>query len=79
MQIESVQEIDQRFKDVMGRLTFQIHNQQHREWFIAGALPRIHDPLIQHKVMSHLEALDIAMKLESSPIRDSVGMEQVQT
>jgi hypothetical protein len=47
VQNESVWEFDQRFKDVMGRLTFQIPDQQHREWFIAGLLPHIHSPLIQ--------------------------------
>jgi hypothetical protein len=41
VQTESVWDFDQRFKDVMGRLTFQIPDQQHQEWFIAGLLPHI--------------------------------------
>jgi hypothetical protein len=36
-------------------------------------------PLIQQKVVSQPEALEIAMKLESSPVGDSGGMAQVQT
>jgi hypothetical protein len=53
VQTESVWDFDQCFKDVMGRLNFQIPDQQHQEWFIAGLLPHIRRPLIQQKVMSH--------------------------
>jgi hypothetical protein len=38
VQNETVWDYDQRFKYVMGRLTFQIPDEQHREWFIAGLL-----------------------------------------
>jgi hypothetical protein len=69
----------QHFKDVMGRLNFQIPDQQHQEWFIAGLLPHIQRPLIQQKVTSQPEALEIAMKLEASPTGDIGGMAQVQT
>jgi hypothetical protein len=79
VQTESVWDYDQCFKDLMGRLTFQIPDQQHQEWFIAGLLPHIHRPLIQQKVVSQPEALEIAMKLEASPVGDSGGMVQVQT
>jgi hypothetical protein len=64
VQTESVWDYDQRFKDLMGRLTFQILDQQHIEWFIAGLLPDILCPFVQQKVALHLEALEIAMKLE---------------
>jgi hypothetical protein len=63
----------------MGRMTFHIPDQQHREWFIVRLLPHIHRPLIQQKVTSQPEALEIAMKLESSLVGDSGGMAQVQT
>jgi hypothetical protein len=52
VQNETVWDYDQRFKDVMGRLTFHIPDEQHREWFIAGLLPHIRCPLTQQKVMS---------------------------
>jgi hypothetical protein len=35
---ESVWDYDQRFKDLMGRLTLQILDQQNKEWFIARLL-----------------------------------------
>jgi hypothetical protein len=66
VQIESVWDYDKDFKDVIGRLTFHILDQRHQEWFISGLLPHISRPLIQHKVVSHPEALEITMKLESS-------------
>jgi hypothetical protein len=47
VQTKFVWEFDQRFKFVMGRLTFKIIDQQHREWLIVGLLPHIHGPLIQ--------------------------------
>jgi hypothetical protein len=62
---------DQRFKDVMGRLTFHTPNQKHQEWFIAGLLPHIRRPLIQQKVALEAEALKIALKIESSPTGDT--------
>jgi len=63
----------------MGRFTFQIFDQQHREWFIAGLFPHIRNPLIQQKVMLQLEASDIEMKLEASLVGETRGMAQVQT
>jgi hypothetical protein len=51
----------------MGRLTSQIPDQQHQEWFIAGLIPHIHMPLIQQKVGLQPKALEIVMKLEAYP------------
>jgi hypothetical protein len=79
VQTNSIWDFDQIFKDVMGRLTFHIPDRKHQEWFIAGLLPHIHRPLIQQKVKSQPEALEIAMKLESSPVGDNGWMAQVQT
>nr|KUM45298.1 hypothetical protein ABT39_MTgene3471 [Picea glauca] len=33
---ESAWEYDKRFRDFMSRLTYQIHDAQHKEWFIGG-------------------------------------------
>jgi hypothetical protein len=41
VQTEPVWDYDQRFKDLMGRLTFQIPDQENKEWFIAVLLPHI--------------------------------------
>jgi hypothetical protein len=58
---------------VMGRLTFQIPNQQNKECFIIGVLPHIHSALIQKKVTAQYKAIEINMKLEASSIRDNIG------
>jgi hypothetical protein len=44
---EPVWEFDQRFKTLTGRLTFQIPDEQNKEWFIAALLPHIRVPLMQ--------------------------------
>jgi hypothetical protein len=77
---ESVWDYDQRFKILKDWLTFQILDEQHREWFIAGLLSHICFPLTQQNIAMQLEALEIAMKLEASPIGENkVGMAQVQS
>jgi hypothetical protein len=63
----------------MGRMNFHILDQQNHEWFIARLLPHIRKPLIQQKVSVKLEALEISTKLESSPLGDNGGVEQVYT
>jgi hypothetical protein len=52
MKTNFVWDYDQIFKDLMGRLTFQILDQEHREWFIMGLLPHILCLLVQQKVTS---------------------------
>jgi hypothetical protein len=75
---EPVWEFDQRFKTLTGQLTFQILDEQKKEWFISTLLPHIIVPLMQQKIASHAEALEIAMKLESNPMGESIlGMSQI--
>jgi hypothetical protein len=76
--VKPVWEFDQRFKTITGRLTFQIPNEQNKEWFIASLLPYIRVPLMQQNIASQSEVLEIAMKLESSPMGESsLGMSQI--
>jgi hypothetical protein len=58
----------------MGKLTFYIPQEQHRELFIAGMLPHINFSLTQQKVMLHPEGLEIVMKLEESLVGDGARM-----
>jgi len=75
---ESTWEFDQRFKVLMGQLSFDISDAKHKEWFIATILPHIRVPLTQHKIATQEKALYIAMKLEASPIGDTrVGTVQI--
>jgi hypothetical protein len=76
--VEPVWEFDQRFKTLTGPLSFQIPDEQNKEWFIVSLLPHIRVPLMQQKVASQVEALEIAMKLESAPMGESSsGMSQI--
>ena len=75
---ESVWDFDQRFKTLLGQVNFAFPAQQHQEWFIATLLPRIRLPLMQQKVTSQSEALEIAMRLEALPMSEStLGMDQL--
>ena len=75
-----VWEFDQRFKTLMSKLSFQMSVVQHKEWFIASLLPHIRTPLTQQKIVSQIETLEIAMKLESSPVGyTGSGIMQIQS
>jgi hypothetical protein len=56
-----------------GHLSFQIPDEQNKEWFIPTFLPHIRVPLMQQKVSLQVEALDITMKLESNPMVESIS------
>jgi hypothetical protein len=59
-------------------LSFQIPDEQNKEWFIVSLLPHIRVFLMQQKVASQAEALEITMKLESTPMGESnLGMSQI--
>jgi hypothetical protein len=49
---EHVWEFDQRFKTLMGPLTFQILDEKNKEWFIVSLLPHIRVPMMQQKITS---------------------------
>ena len=77
---ESVWDFDQWFKTLMAKLSFQMSNVQHKEWFIVALLPHIRGSLMQQNIESQMEALELAMKLESSPIDDgATGMLYIQS
>jgi hypothetical protein len=68
---EPICEFDQRFKTLTCRLIFQILDEQNKEWFIVALLPHIRVPLMQQKVSSQTEELEIAMKPEATPVGES--------
>lgn len=62
----------------LDQLSFEIAPQQHQEWFIVALLPHIKLPLMQQKITSQFKGLELAMKLEASPIGDTnVGVQQI--
>ena len=53
---------------------------QHKVWFIATLLPHIRGPLMQQNIAMQTEVIELAMKLEASPIGDgTTGMIQIQS
>ena len=66
------------FKVLLDQVSFTIGTVQHKEWFIAALLPHIRMPLMQQKVADQQEALEIAMKLETTPVEDNLGIAQIQ-
>lgn len=76
---ESTWDFNQRFKVLMGQVSFDISDAHHEDWFIVVLLPHIRVLLTQQKVATQAEALETAMKMEASPIGDTrVGMAQIQ-
>ena len=70
--VESVWDFDQRFKTLMAKVSFQMSDE---EWFTAALLKHIRGPLMQQKIKSQTKDIELAMKLEASPIGDgAIGM-----
>ena len=63
---ETIQDFDQRFKIVMVKVSFGMSDVHHKEWFITVLVPYIRLPLMQQKIATQSEALEIMMKLEAS-------------
>ena len=49
---ESVWDFDQWFKTLMAKVSFQMSDVQHKEWFIAALLPHIRGSLMQQNIES---------------------------
>jgi len=58
---------------------FKILDMHDKEWFIVGMFPHIRITLMQQQISSNLEALDLILKIEASPLGngESNGMTQV--
>ncbi len=55
-------------------------NEQQKEWYIATLLPHLRLPLLQQRIASQVEALEIVMKLEELLVQDThVWVHQIQT
>ena len=64
----------------MAKVKFQMLDMQQKEWFIAALLPHIRGPLMQYNIAMKTEAMELAMKLEDSPIGYGTGgMIQIQS
>ena len=63
----------------MARVSFDMSDIKHKEWFIAASVPHIQKPLMEQKIATHSKDLEIAMKLEASHVgENAAGMNQIQ-
>ena len=77
--IESVWDFDQKFKALIDQVSFEFAPEQHKEWLIAALLPHIRLLLMRQKLQMQDDTLDMAMKLEASPLAESsTGMATLQ-
>ena len=76
---ELVWDFDQKFKALIDQVSFEFAPEQHKEWFIVALLPHIRLPLMQQKLQTQDDTLEMAMKLEASPLAEtSTGMKNLQ-
>lgn len=68
---ESVWDFDQRLKCLIQQANIRIMNNQHRHGYIALLLPHLRFPLTQNKIGTQVEAMEISMRLEASPMHDT--------
>ena len=72
-------DFDQKFKALIDQVSFEFAPEQHKEWFIAALLPHIRLSLMQQKLQMQDDALEMAMKLQASPLAEtSTGMTTLQ-
>ena len=72
-------DFDKKFKALIDQVSFEFELEQHKEWFIAALLPHIRLPLMQQKIQTQDDALEMVMKLEASPLAEtSTGMTNPQ-
>jgi hypothetical protein len=63
---ESVWEIDQRFKQLKGKLKYLMIDMQHRHLFVNSLLPHLKYPLRQQNFQKQAEALQATLQLEEN-------------
>ena len=77
---ETPSELDQRLKVMVCEANMVLMDGQHRAWFLASLTSHLRIALLQHKLSTQDEALDIAMKLHKTPIQDpNLGVQQIHS
>ena len=72
---ETIWDFYQWLKTLMAQVSFKMRDVQHKEWFIVALVLHIRQPLMQQNIAKKNEALEMAMKLESSHFGETtVGM-----
>ena len=75
---ETPWELDHRFNCTIREANMNLIDGHHREWFVALLLPHLRVALLQQKITTQTEALEIAMRLYKTPMQDpNMGVQQI--
>ena len=75
---ENIWDFDQRFKTLMERVSFEMSDIQHKEWFIVTLLSHIILLLMKQNIVTLSKDLEIDMKMEDSPVgENAIGMNKI--
>ena len=62
LQGETPWELDQRLKCTIREANMNLTDGQHHKWFVASLMPHLRSALLQQKITTHEEALEISMR-----------------
>lgn len=75
---ETPWELDQRLKCTICEANMNLTYGKHREWFLASLLQHLRVALLQQKITTQVEALDISMRLHETLMQDpNLGVQQI--
>ncbi len=75
---ETPWELDQMLKCKICKANMNLTDGEHRVWFMALLLPHLRVPLSQQRIMTQVEALEIAMRLHEILMQDqSLGVQHI--
>lgn len=73
-------ELDQRLKCVIHEANMHLTDSQNHKWFIALLMPHLRISLLQQKIATQVEAIEITMRLNEIPIQDALlGVQQIHS
>ena len=75
---ETPWELDQRLKCIIREANMTLKNGQRREWFVASLTPHLRNTLLQQRLTTQAEALEIATRLHETSIQyPNLGVQQI--
>jgi len=67
---ETPWELVQRLKCMIREANMTLMNGQHREWFVSSLMSHLRNALLQQRLTTQAEALEITMSLHETPMQD---------
>lgn len=67
---ETPWELDQRLKCTIRQANMALIDGQHHEWFLASLTPHLWNVLLQQRLTTQAEALEVVMRLHKTLIQD---------